>query len=74
MQREASVVGVMGGTPSEIAEGFAAINAGLRGGTLSPVVAPKKYGLGDVATAHVDVIDRKDPECQTGKLVIKMWQ
>ena len=73
MQREASVVGVMGGTPAEVAEAFAAINAGLALGTLAPVVAAKQYTAADAATAHVDVIARTDVQCKVGKIVLKMW-
>eukprot|EP00041_Stephanoeca_diplocostata_P004448 m.45266 g.45266 ORF g.45266 m.45266 type:complete len:374 (-) comp15122_c0_seq1:22-1143(-) len=69
MVREAAIVGVMGGTPAEIAEGFAAINAGLHSGTLHPIVASKQYSLDTIQTAHHDVIAREDPGTRMGKLV-----
>lgn len=72
MSRELSVVGVMGGTPAEIAQGFAAINTGLDNGTLQPIVASKQYTLETIQTAHHDVIAREDPGTRVGKLVVRM--
>eukprot|EP00039_Didymoeca_costata_P026332 m.15717 g.15717 ORF g.15717 m.15717 type:complete len:356 (+) comp5474_c0_seq2:44-1111(+) len=71
MQKEASVVGVMGGTPEEIAAAFTAINTGLTDGSLSPVISSPVYTLKDVPAAHVDVIARK--KCSPGKIIIKPW-
>jgi NADPH2:quinone reductase len=58
MSREASVVGVMGGlaTPQQRLETFEAIEAGLRNGTLNPVVA-MRLPLSEAAKAHEKVME-----------------
>jgi NADPH2:quinone reductase len=56
MRTEGSIVGVLGSKPHEAAEAHAAIGAGLRAGTIRPVVG-KEYPLGEAARAHKDIIE-----------------
>ncbi len=56
MRAEGSIVGVMGGDPGQYAEAHAAIGAGLRAGTLRPVVA-RELPLADAARAHHEIIE-----------------
>ena len=70
MAREASVVGVMGGSPAEIAESFAYINSGLRIGFLNPEVG-STFALDQAPAAHVDVIEHQTGS--TGKVILLPW-
>ena len=65
MRAEASIIGVLGGTPEEVAQAHAAIGAGLRAGTLRPIVG-KELPLADAARAHHEII--AGPAC--GKIVL----
>ena len=56
MRAEGSMVGVMGGTPEEYAQAHAAIGAGLRAGTLRPVVG-RELPLAEAARAHHEIIE-----------------
>lgn len=73
MGKEISVAGTMlyGATEAEAAEAMAAVEAGLRSGTLRPVVG-KAYALGDVQQVHKDVIEQ--PGGAGGKLVLRPQQ
>eukprot|EP00051_Salpingoeca_urceolata_P027956 m.484195 g.484195 ORF g.484195 m.484195 type:complete len:376 (+) comp23241_c0_seq1:51-1178(+) len=70
MQKEAAVIGVMGGTKEEIEEAFSAIDAGLRTGALKPL-AGLTYSLEDAAAAHEEVIAHK--QGSGGKILLKPW-
>ena len=65
MRTEGSIVGVLGGTPEEMAQAHAAIGAGLRTGTLRPIVG-KEFPLADAARAHHEVIEGR----ASGKIVL----
>jgi NADPH:quinone reductase len=56
MRNESQVIGVMGGKPEEVAQAHAAIGAGLRAGTLKPVVG-KEMPLSDAPKAHHEIIE-----------------
>jgi NADPH:quinone reductase len=56
MRAEGSIFGVLGGTPEEMTQAHAAIGAGLRGGTLRPIVG-KEFALAEAARAHHEVIE-----------------
>jgi NADPH2:quinone reductase len=56
MRTEGQAIGVMGGTPEEIAAAHAAIGAGLRSGTLRPIVG-HEMPLADAPRAHHEVIE-----------------
>jgi NADPH2:quinone reductase len=65
MRTEGTVTGVMGGKPDEISQAHAAIGAGLRLGTLKPVVG-KKLPLAEAARAHQEIIEGR----AYGKIVL----
>jgi NADPH2:quinone reductase len=56
MRTEGTIVGVLGSRNEDLAEIHAAIGAGLRGGTLRPVVG-KRLPLADAPQAHRDIIE-----------------
>ena len=56
MRTEGSIVGVMAGTPEEYARAHTAIGAGLRAGTLRPVVG-RELPLAGAAQAHHAIIE-----------------
>jgi len=56
MRNEVTVVGVMGAKPAESAEAHAAIGAGLRSGTLKPIIG-KEIPLAEAARAHKEIIE-----------------
>ncbi len=56
MRAEGSIVGIMGGVADETAQAHAAIGAGLRAGTLRPVVG-QELPLAAAAQAHHAVIE-----------------
>jgi NADPH:quinone reductase len=56
MRTEGSILGVMAGTPEEYAQSHAAIGAGLRAGTLRPVVG-KELPLAEAPRAHHEIIE-----------------
>jgi NADPH2:quinone reductase len=56
MRAEGSIVGVMGGAAEEIAQAHAAIGAGLRAGTLRPVVG-QELPLAAAPQAHYAIIE-----------------
>ncbi len=56
MRTEGSIVGVIGGDPAEYARAHAAIGAGLRAGTLRPVVG-RELPLAEAARAHHEIIE-----------------
>jgi NADPH2:quinone reductase len=56
MRVEGSILGVMAGTPEEYAQSHAAIGAGLRAGTLRPVVG-RELPLADAPRAHHEIIE-----------------
>ncbi|MFA5058699.1 MAG: NADPH:quinone reductase [Opitutaceae bacterium] len=56
MRAEGSIVGVLAGSPEETAQAHAAIGAGLRAGTLRPVVG-KELPLAEAACAHHEIIE-----------------
>jgi NADPH2:quinone reductase len=56
MRNESQVIGVMGGKPEEVAQAHMAIGAGLRAGTLKPVVG-KQMPLSDAPKAHAEIIE-----------------
>jgi NADPH:quinone reductase len=65
MRAEGSIVGVMGGSPAEYARAHAAIGAGLRAGTLRPVVG-RELPLAQAAQAHRAIIE----STALGKIVL----
>jgi NADPH:quinone reductase len=65
MRAEGSILGVIGGDPAEYARAHAAIGAGLRAGTLRPVVG-RELPLAEAPRAHHDIIEA--PAC--GKIVL----
>jgi NADPH2:quinone reductase len=56
MRVEGSILGVMAGTPEEYAQSHAAIGAGLRTGTLRPVVG-RELPLVEAPRAHHEIIE-----------------
>jgi NADPH2:quinone reductase len=56
MRVEGSILGVMAGTPEEYAQSHAAIGAGLRTGTLRPVVG-RELPLAEAPRAHHEIIE-----------------
>ena len=56
MRAEGSILGVMAGTPEEYAQAHAAIGAGLRAGTLRPVVG-RELPLAEAPRAHHEIIE-----------------
>jgi NADPH2:quinone reductase len=56
MRNESQVVGLMGGKPEEVAQAHIAIGAGLRAGTLKPIVG-KELPLSDAPRAHREIIE-----------------
>ena len=73
MQRSASIVGVMGATPEEERETWAALEAGLATGVLRPVAGPA-FALADAAAAHVEVLDHAHGGGSSGKVIIHPWK
>jgi len=65
MRTEGSIVGLLGGAPQETAEAHAAIAAGLRAGTLRPVVG-RELPLAKAAQAHHEIIEASS----SGKIVL----
>jgi NADPH2:quinone reductase len=65
MRAEGSILGVMAGSPAEYAEAHAAIGAGLRAGTLRPIVG-KELPLANAAQAHREIIE----STALGKIVL----
>jgi NADPH2:quinone reductase len=68
MQKESSVLGVLGGTPEEHQQCFAGINAGLKSGAINPVVATPAYMMEQASIAHTSVMD--DTQGSAGKVVL----
>ena len=56
MRAEGSIVGVMGGSPAEYAQAHAAIGAGLRAGTLRPIVG-RELPLVEAPQAHHAILE-----------------
>ena len=56
MRAEGTIVGIMGGSPADYAQAHAAIAAGLRAGTLRPVVG-RELPLADAPQAHRAIIE-----------------
>jgi NADPH2:quinone reductase len=56
MRAEGAILGVMAGTPEEYAQSHAAIGAGLRAGTLRPVVG-RELPLAEAPRAHHEIIE-----------------
>ena len=56
MRAEGSILGVLAGSPAEVAEAHAAIGAGLRAGTLRPVVG-QELPLDAAPQAHREIIE-----------------
>ena len=65
MRAEGSIVGVMGGSPEAYARAHAAIGAGLRAGTLRPIVG-RELPLAQAPQAHHAIIEAT----ACGKLVL----
>jgi len=68
MQKESSIMGVLGGTEEEHQQCYAGINAGLKSGALKPVVATPAYMMEQASVAHELVID--DNQGSAGKVVL----
>lgn len=56
MRAEGSILGMMAGTPEQYAQAHAAIGAGLRTGTLRPIVG-KELPLAEAPRAHHEIIE-----------------
>jgi NADPH2:quinone reductase len=56
MRTEGSILGLMAGTPEQYAQAHAAIGAGLRAGTLRPIVG-KELPLAEAPRAHHEIIE-----------------
>ena len=56
MRTEGSILGLMAGTPEQYAQAHAAIGAGLRAGTLRPVVGQERP-LAEAPRAHHEIIE-----------------
>lgn len=65
MQKESSILGLLGGTPEETARAHAAIGEGLRAGKLRPVVG-RELPLADAPRAHREIIE----SAAYGKIVL----
>jgi NADPH:quinone reductase len=65
MRTEGSIVGLLGGDPQETAAAHAAIGAGLRAGTLHPVVG-RELPLARAPEAHHEIIESPS----SGKIVL----
>ncbi len=65
MRTEGSVVGLLGGTPEDVGQAHAAIAAGLRAGTLRPIVG-QELPLADAPKAHHQIIESS----ALGKIVL----
>ena len=65
MRAEGAILGVMAGSPAEYAEAHAAIGAGLRAGTLRPVVG-RELPLADAPRAHHEILE----SAAYGKIVL----
>jgi NADPH2:quinone reductase len=65
MRNEVTVVGVMGAKPHEAVEAHAAVAAGLRTGTLKPIIG-KEIPLAEAARAHKEIIESS----ALGKIVL----
>ena len=57
MRAQGSILGMTGGTPEQYAQAHAAIGAGLRAGTLRPVVG-KEIPLAEAPRAHHEIIEQ----------------
>ena len=68
MQRESSVIGVLGGTPEEHAQCHQGISAGMACGALVPVVSTPAFLLDNAAEAHRVVMDPS--QGSAGKVVL----
>jgi NADPH2:quinone reductase len=56
MRAQGSILGMTGGTAEQYAQAHAAIGAGLRAGTLRPIVG-KEFALADAPRAHHEIIE-----------------
>jgi NADPH2:quinone reductase len=56
MRAQGSILGMTGGTPEQYAQAHAAIGAGIRTGTLRPVIG-SELPLAEAARAHREIID-----------------
>jgi NADPH:quinone reductase len=56
MRAQGAILGMTGGTPEQYAQAHAAIGAGLRAGTLRPVVG-RELPLAEAARAHREIIE-----------------
>jgi len=65
MRTEGSILGVLGGSQEEVAQAHAAIGAGLRAGTLRPIVG-KEIPLADAPRAHHEIMEQS----AHGKIVL----
>jgi len=71
MGKNSSVTGMalMNATSEEFVEIWAAIDAGLRNGSLSPVISSYSFSLDEAPAAHEHIIER--PSGTVGKVVIR---
>ncbi len=56
MRAQGSILGMTGGTPEQYAQAHAAIGAGLRHGTLRPIIG-RELPLAEAARAHHEIIE-----------------
>jgi NADPH2:quinone reductase len=56
MRAQGAILGMTGGTPEQYAQAHAAIGAGLRAGTLRPIVG-RELPLAEAARAHHEIIE-----------------
>ena len=56
MRAQGAILGMTGGTPEQYAQAHAAIGAGLRNGTLRPIVG-RELPLAEAARAHHEIIE-----------------
>jgi len=56
MRVQGSILGMTGGTPEQYAQAHAAIGAGLRAGTLRPIIG-RELPLAEAARAHHEIIE-----------------
>jgi NADPH2:quinone reductase len=56
MRNEVTIVGVMGAKPAEFAEAHAAVGAGLRTGTLKPIIG-RVIPLSEAPRAHREIME-----------------
>jgi NADPH:quinone reductase len=68
MQRESSIIGVLGGTPEEHAQCHQGISAGMACGAIVPVVSTPAFLLDNAAEAHRVVMDPN--QGSAGKVVL----